>query len=134
MAIDDPDQAQRLARAICNDIRLYHPEAIEADEPARSSALAGPIWEGMELYASRVSPALEAHYGAAVREVLGLELALVHRPAGRGAVSPAAHPPTRRDFEQPTAAGSVAVWIGVGALCVLLVATAAGAAFLALAH
>lgn len=58
--IETPEQATRLARAICSDVSLYNEEkivkGIENDD--FFDALRDELEEGRELYRSRVSPEL----------------------------------------------------------------------------
>src|SRR6186713_2361883 len=93
MAIQDPDKARRLARSICNDIKLYNADAIEQ---RNADAIGGPIWEGHELYTSRVSPALAGLYEETVREMFRLELMQLPRRSGGGSQQ-MGHPPTGRE-------------------------------------
>ena len=60
--IDNPDAANRLARAICSDLAVYNEEKIvrglERDDFFDS--LADEIEEGRQLYRSRVAPEIYA--------------------------------------------------------------------------
>ncbi len=73
--IEAPEQAIRLARAICSDVSLYNEEkivhAIEADD--FFDALREELEEGRDLYRSRVSPDLYArtnYYDRAIVDVI----------------------------------------------------------------
>ncbi|HZZ84596.1 MAG TPA: hypothetical protein VFE30_08670 [Anaeromyxobacteraceae bacterium] len=73
--IETPEQAQRLARAICSDISLYNVEkivkGIEQDD--FFDALHDELEEGRELYRSRLSPALFGrtnYYDRAIVDVI----------------------------------------------------------------
>ena len=60
--IEAPEQAMRLARAICSDISLYNEEKIVRgiEQDTFFDLLAEELAEGREHYRSRVSPALLA--------------------------------------------------------------------------
>jgi hypothetical protein len=60
--IDTPEQANRLARAICSDVSLYNEEKIVRgiQEDSFFDILRDELEEGRELYRSRVSPELYA--------------------------------------------------------------------------
>jgi spore germination protein GerM len=73
--IEAPEQAMRLARAICSDVSLYNEEkivrGIEKDD--FFDALREELEEGRELYRSRVSPDLYARtnfYDRAIVDVI----------------------------------------------------------------
>jgi hypothetical protein len=73
--IETPEQAIRLARAICSDVSLYNEEkivrGIEQDD--FFDALRDELEEGRELYRSRVSPDLYArsnYYDRAIVDVI----------------------------------------------------------------
>ncbi len=73
--IETPEQAQRLARAICSDISLYNAEKIAKgiEEDDFFEVLHDELEEGRELYKSRVAPALYArsnYYDRAVVDVI----------------------------------------------------------------
>ncbi|HTP52510.1 MAG TPA: hypothetical protein VMK42_17610 [Anaeromyxobacteraceae bacterium] len=58
--IETPEQAIRLARAICSDVSLYNEEKIvrSIEQDNFFDALREELEEGRELYRSRVAPAL----------------------------------------------------------------------------
>jgi spore germination protein GerM len=58
--IESPEQAMRLARAICSDVSLYNEEKIVRgiEQDNFFDALKEELEEGRELYRSRVSPDL----------------------------------------------------------------------------
>jgi O-methyltransferase involved in polyketide biosynthesis len=60
--IENPEQANRLARAICSDVSLYNEEKIVRgiEQDTFFDALRDELEEGRDLYRSRVSPALYA--------------------------------------------------------------------------
>jgi hypothetical protein len=60
--IEAPEQAMRLARAICSDISLYNEEKIvkSIEQDTFFSAVKDELAEGREHYRSRVSPELFA--------------------------------------------------------------------------
>lgn len=60
--IEAPEQAMRLARAICSDISLYNEEKIVRgiEQDTFFDLLEEELAEGREHYRSRVSPALFA--------------------------------------------------------------------------
>lgn len=60
--IEAPEQAMRLARAICSDISLYNEEKIvkSIEQDTFFDALKEELAEGREHYKSRVAPALYA--------------------------------------------------------------------------
>ncbi len=73
--IETPEQAMRLARAICSDVSLYNEEkvvrGIEHDD--FFDALRDELEEGRDLYRSRVSPDLYARtnfYDRAIVDVI----------------------------------------------------------------
>jgi hypothetical protein len=73
--IEAPEQAIRLARAICSDVSLYNEEkivrSIERDD--FFDALREELEEGRQLYRSRVSPELFArtnYYDRAIVDVI----------------------------------------------------------------
>ena len=73
--IETPEQAIRLARAICSDVSLYNEDkivrGIEKDD--FFDALRDELEGGRELYRSRVSPELYAHsnfYDRAIVDVI----------------------------------------------------------------
>ncbi|OFX23560.1 MAG: hypothetical protein A2V77_11750 [Anaeromyxobacter sp. RBG_16_69_14] len=73
--IETPEQAIRLARAICSDVSLYNEDkivrGIEKDD--FFEALRDELEEGRELYRSRVSPELYArsnYYDRAIVDVI----------------------------------------------------------------
>ncbi|BDG07540.1 hypothetical protein [Anaeromyxobacter paludicola] len=73
--IETPEQAQRLARAICSDISLYNVEKIVKgiEEDTFFDALHDELEEGRELYRSRLSPSLYArsnYYDRAICDVI----------------------------------------------------------------
>ncbi len=129
--IDDPDQARRLARAICSDIKLYNETALLAVAAAeRARILADPVAEGYGLFVSRVSPphhgvfedaacAMYASFGATWT---GLPIA-----SGPGAT---AHPPVPRREVVSSPAAPVFLVLAVAGLALAVGA----AAFLVLAR
>ncbi len=60
--IDNPEQANRLARAICSDLSLYNETKIVRgiEEDNFFDALRAELEEGRELYRSRLAPDLYA--------------------------------------------------------------------------
>jgi hypothetical protein len=73
--IEAPEQAMRLARAICSDVSLYNEEKIvrSIEQDDFFDALRGELEEGRELYRSRVSPDLYArtnYYDRAIVDVI----------------------------------------------------------------
>jgi len=73
--IDDPQRAQRLARAILSDILTYHPAEVRAGIEADDvfERLAGPIEEARAYFESRVTPELARKsnaFGRALVDVL----------------------------------------------------------------
>jgi hypothetical protein len=73
--IEAPEQAIRLARAICSDVSLYNEEkivrSIERDD--FFDALREELEEGRQLYRSRISPELFArtnYYDRAIVDVI----------------------------------------------------------------
>jgi hypothetical protein len=58
--IETPEQAMRLARAICSDVALYNEEKIVRgiEQDNFFDALNDELEEGRELYKSRVAPTL----------------------------------------------------------------------------
>jgi hypothetical protein len=73
--IEAPEQAIRLARAICSDVSLYNEEKIVKgiEQDNFFDALKEELEEGRELYRSRVSPDLYARtnfYERAIVDVI----------------------------------------------------------------
>jgi O-methyltransferase involved in polyketide biosynthesis len=73
--IEAPEQAMRLARAICSDISLYNEEKIvkSIEQDTFFDALKEELSEGREHYRSRVSPQLFArtnYFDRAVVDVI----------------------------------------------------------------
>jgi hypothetical protein len=73
--IETPEQAIRLARAICSDVSLYNEEKIVRgiEQDNFFDALRDELEEGRELYRSRVSPDLYArsnYYDRAIVDVI----------------------------------------------------------------
>jgi O-methyltransferase involved in polyketide biosynthesis len=73
--IEAPEQAMRLARAICSDISLYNEEKIvkSIEQDDFFDALKEELSEGREHYRSRVSPELYArtnYFDRAVVDVI----------------------------------------------------------------
>ena len=73
--IESPEQAMRLARAICSDVSLYNEEKIvrSIEQDDFFDALRDELEEGRELYAQRVSPDLLARtnfYDRAIVDVI----------------------------------------------------------------
>jgi hypothetical protein len=73
--IEAPEQAIRLARAICSDVSLYNEEKIvrSLQEDDFFDALREELEEGRELYRSRVAPDLYARtnfYDRAIVDVI----------------------------------------------------------------
>ena len=58
--IESPEQAMRLARAICSDVSLYNEEKIVRgiEQDNFFDAVRDELEEGRELYRSRVAPEL----------------------------------------------------------------------------
>jgi spore germination protein GerM len=58
--IESPEQAMRLARAICSDVSLYNEEKIVRgiEQDNFFDAIRDELEEGRELYRSRVAPEL----------------------------------------------------------------------------
>ena len=73
--IEAPEQAMRLARAICSDVSLYNEEKIvrSLEQDTFFDALREELEEGRQLYRSRVSPDLYArtnYYDRAIVDVI----------------------------------------------------------------
>jgi hypothetical protein len=73
--IENPEQAIRLARAICSDLSLYNEEKIVRgiEQDNFFDAMHEELEEGRELYRSRVSPDLYARtnfYDRAIVDVI----------------------------------------------------------------
>ena len=73
--IETPEQATRLARAICSDVSLYNEEKVVRgiEQDNFFEALRDELEEGRELYRSRVSPSLLARtnfYDRAIVDVI----------------------------------------------------------------
>ena len=73
--IEAPEQAMRLARAICSDISLYNEEKIvkSIEKDTFFDALRDELAEGREHYRSRVAPELFAKtnfYDRAIVDVI----------------------------------------------------------------
>ena len=73
--IETPEQAIRLARAICSDVSLYNEEKVVRgiEQDNFFEALRDELEEGRELYRSRVSPELYArsnYYDRAIVDVI----------------------------------------------------------------
>ncbi len=73
--IEAPEQAMRLARAICSDVSLYNEEKIvrSIEQDTFFDALREELEEGRELYRSRVAPALYGrtnYYDRAIVDVI----------------------------------------------------------------
>jgi len=73
--IETPEQAIRLARAICSDVSLYNEEKIvrSIEQDNFFDALRDELEEGRELYRSRVAPALFSrtnYYDRAIVDVI----------------------------------------------------------------
>jgi hypothetical protein len=73
--IETPEQAMRLARAICSDVSLYNEEKIVRgiEQDNFFDALREELEEGRELYRSRVAPELYARtnfYERAIVDVI----------------------------------------------------------------
>jgi hypothetical protein len=73
--IEAPEQAIRLARAICSDVSLYNEEKIvrSIEQDSFFDALREELEEGRELYRSRVAPDLYQrtnYYDRAVVDVI----------------------------------------------------------------
>jgi hypothetical protein len=73
--IEAPEQAMRLARAICSDVSLYNEEKIvrSIEQDSFFDALREELEEGRELYRSRVAPDLYArtnYYDRAIVDVI----------------------------------------------------------------
>jgi hypothetical protein len=73
--IEAPEQAVRLARAICSDVSLYNEEKIvrSIEQDAFFDPLREELEEGRELYRSRVAPDLYSrtnYYDRAIVDVI----------------------------------------------------------------
>jgi hypothetical protein len=73
--IEAPEQALRLARAICSDVSLYNEEKIvrSIEQDTFFDALREELEEGRELYRSRVAPDLYGrtnYYDRAIVDVI----------------------------------------------------------------
>jgi hypothetical protein len=73
--IETPEQAMRLARAICSDVSLYNEEKIVRgiEQDNLFEVLKDELEEGRELYRSRVSPDLYGktnYYDRAIVDVI----------------------------------------------------------------
>jgi hypothetical protein len=73
--IEAPEQAIRLARAICSDVSLYNEEKIvrSIEQDNFFDALREELEEGRDLYRSRVSPDLYGrtnYYDKAIVDVI----------------------------------------------------------------
>jgi hypothetical protein len=73
--IETPEQAIRLARAICSDVSLYNEEKVVRgiEQDNFFDALRDELEEGRELYRSRISPDLYArsnYYDRAIVDVI----------------------------------------------------------------
>ena len=73
--IETPEQATRLARAICSDVSLYNEEKIVRgiEQDNFFDALKDELEEGRELYRSRLAPDLYAKtnfYDRAIVDVI----------------------------------------------------------------
>jgi hypothetical protein len=73
--IENPEQAIRLARAICSDVSLYNEEKIVRgiEQDTFFDVLKEELEEGRELYRSRLSPDLYARtnfYDRAIVDVI----------------------------------------------------------------
>ncbi len=73
--IENPEQAVRLARAICSDLSLYNEDKIVRgiEQDTCFDVLHDELEEGRELYRSRVSPDLYARtnfYDRAIVDVI----------------------------------------------------------------
>jgi hypothetical protein len=73
--IETPEQAMRLARAICSDVSLYNEEKIvrSIEQDNFFDALQDELEEGRELYRSRVAPDLFSrtnYYERAIVDVI----------------------------------------------------------------
>jgi hypothetical protein len=140
--IDDPETARRLARAICEDIRLYHGAQVSAAAPAdRTRVLAEPVTEGFVLFSNRVAPSQMDRYEEAVialHEALGAPFHGIALPAPaepespRFDAAPAAHPPVPRpgrERDEPTSTGGAPA-IVIAALAVILALAGGVVAFM----
>lgn len=73
--IETPEQAIRLARAICSDVSLYNEEKIirGIEQDSFFDVLRDELEEGRELYRSRVAPELYSrtnYYDRAIVDVI----------------------------------------------------------------
>jgi len=73
--IETPEQATRLARAICSDVSLYNEEKVVRgiEQDNFFDALRDELEEGRELYRSRLAPELYAKtnfYDRAIVDVI----------------------------------------------------------------
>ncbi len=73
--IEAPEQAMRLARAICSDVSLYNEDKIvrSIEQDTFFDALREELEEGRELYRSRVAPDLYGrtnYYDRAIVDVI----------------------------------------------------------------
>ncbi len=117
--IEEDDKAKRLAQAICADVMLYNAAVKDAPVDQRRALISGPVQEGRELFASRVSPRLAYLFEEALAE-------LVARPLGieapgvvaRSVVSPAARP-SQLDPPAPESGSSKKLVLVVAVLLVI---------------
>ena len=79
--IETPEQAIRLARAICSDVSLYNEEKIvrSLQDDSFFESMKAELEEGRELYRSRLSPALYARTNFYERAIVDVIL----RPKGQ---------------------------------------------------
>lgn len=134
MLIDEPARAQRLARALCADVRLYNESAVREAAPAdRARVLGEPVYEAYELYVSRVTEP-QRHWFEEAAMQLYAELGIPFRGIEKRVAAPArleqvaaAHPPVPgREREAPEAGsgGSPLLAIAAAVIVTLLGALA----------
>lgn len=123
--IDDGEKARRLARAICSDVMLYHPEVKDAPVAERSGLIDGPLLEGRALFLSRVVPALASIFDEEVLELVAKPLGIT-APVRPPSVAPrSAAPPSALLREPAPEQQSSSKLVLVVALVLLALAAAA---------
>lgn len=115
MLIDEPERAQRLARALCTDVRLYNTSSLSEAAPAERARLLGaPVFEAYELYVSRVTEPQRHWFEEAAAELyaeLGVPFDGIRKPPPARieqapAGPPAVHPPVPGRERERDATGS----------------------------